>query len=60
MYKGDYGVKKGSVIADVRQMNMELEIKGSKTSTVSWVYQGNEFNEIGEAVLVAKLDSGPD
>jgi len=60
VYKGDYGVKKGSVIADVRQMNMELEIKGSKTSTVSWVYQGNEFNEIGEAVLVAKLDSGPD
>ena len=53
-------MKKGSVIADVRQMNMELEIKGSKTSTVSWVYQGNEFNEIGEAVLVAKLDSGPD
>jgi len=41
-------------------MKMELEIKASKTSTVSWVYQGNEFNEIGEAVLVAELDSGSD
>ncbi|KAH8591159.1 carbamoyl-phosphate synthase L chain, ATP binding domain-containing protein [Bisporella sp. PMI_857] len=50
-------VKKGNVIAVVRQMKMELEIRAGRAGTIIWVYEGEEGDEVGEGVLVAELDS---
>lgn len=57
VYEGDE-VKQGSVIAVVRQMKMELEIKADKAGTIVWVYEGDEGDEVGEGILIAELDTG--
>jgi pyruvate carboxylase len=49
-------VKKGETVAVVRQMKMELEIRASKGGRVSWVYEGEEGNEVGEGVLLAEIE----
>ncbi len=51
-------VKKGEVVAVVRQMKMELEIRASKSGRVSWVYEGEEGDDVGEGVLVAEIEGG--
>jgi len=56
VFEGDE-VKQGSVIAVVRQMKMELEIKASKAGRIVWVYEGDEGDEVGEGVLVAELET---
>ncbi|KAH8805877.1 carbamoyl-phosphate synthase L chain, ATP binding domain-containing protein [Xylogone sp. PMI_703] len=48
----------GDVVAVVRQMKMELEIRASKGGKVIWVYEGDEGDDVGEGVLVAELDGG--
>ncbi|KAG9244722.1 hypothetical protein BJ878DRAFT_459748 [Calycina marina] len=57
--KGDE-VKQGDVVAVVRQMKMELEIRANKAGKVVWVYEGNEGDDVGEGILVAELGSSRD
>ena len=49
-------IRKGDVVAVVRQMKMELEIRAGKGGRVCWVYEGEEGDEIGEGVLVAEIE----
>lgn len=51
-------VQKGDVVAVVRQMKMELEIRAGKGGVVVWVYEGEEGDDVGEGILVAELDGG--
>ena len=51
-------VRKGQTVAVVRQMKMELEIRASRGGRVSWVYEGEEGDEVGEGVLLAELEGG--
>ncbi|CZR56803.1 probable PYC1 Pyruvate carboxylase 1 [Phialocephala subalpina] len=51
-------VGKGEVVAVVRQMKMELEVRCNKGGRVCWVYEGEEGDEVGEGVLVAELEGG--
>jgi biotin carboxyl carrier protein len=48
-------IAKGAVIAVVRQMKMELEIRASRGGKVSWVFNGEEGEEVGEGILVAEV-----
>lgn len=48
-------VAKGEVVAVVKQMKMELEIRAGKGGRVGWVYEGEEGDEVGEGVLVAEV-----
>lgn len=49
-------IKKGDVVAVVRQMKMELEIRAGKGGRVTWMYEGEEGDEVGEGVLVAEIE----
>jgi biotin carboxyl carrier protein len=49
-------VKEGDVVAVVRQMKMELEIRASRSGRVIWVYEGEEGDDVGEGILVAELE----
>lgn len=51
-------IVKGDVVAVVRQMKMELEIRASKGGRVVWVYEGEESDDVGEGVLIAELEGG--
>lgn len=51
-------ISKGEVVAVVRQMKMELEIRANRGGRVVWVYEGEEGDEVGEGVLLAELDAG--
>ncbi|PVH85377.1 rudiment single hybrid motif-containing protein [Cadophora sp. DSE1049] len=51
-------IVKGEVVAVVRQMKMELEVRASKGGRVIWIYEGEEGGDIGEGVLVAELEGG--
>jgi len=51
----DDEIAKGDVVAVVRQMKMELEIRAGKAGRVVWVYEGEEGDDVGEGVLVAEL-----
>jgi pyruvate carboxylase len=48
-------VAKGDVVAVVRQMKMELEIRTSRGGKVTWVFEGEEGEEVGEGILVAEV-----
>jgi pyruvate carboxylase len=48
-------IAKGDIVAVVRQMKMELEIRAAKAGCVIWVYEGEEGDDVGEGVLVAEL-----
>jgi pyruvate carboxylase len=48
-------VAKGDVVAVVRQMKMELEIRASRGGKVGWVFEGEEGEEVGEGILVVEL-----
>jgi pyruvate carboxylase len=48
-------VAKGDVVAVVRQMKMELEIRASRGGKVAWVFEGEEGEEVGEGILVAEV-----
>lgn len=50
-------IRKGDTVAVVRQMKMELEIRATKGGSVSWVYEGEEGDEVGEGVLAVELES---
>jgi pyruvate carboxylase len=50
-------IKKGDVVAVVKQMKMELEIRASRGGTVTWVSEElEEGMDVGEGVLVAEVD----
>jgi pyruvate carboxylase len=48
-------VAKGDVVAVVRQMKMELEIRASRGGKVAWIFDGEEGEEVGEGILVAEV-----
>lgn len=48
-------IAKNDIVAVVKQMKMELEIRASRSGIVSWVYEGDEDDEVSEGVLVAKV-----
>lgn len=52
-------IREGDVVAIVRQMKMELEIRANKGGKVAWVYEGEELDDIGEGVLIAELETVP-
>jgi biotin carboxyl carrier protein len=52
--KGDI-IATGDVVAVVRQMKMELEIRASRVGKVLWVFEGEEGEEVGEGILVAEV-----
>lgn len=49
-------IAKGEVVAVVKQMKMELEIRATRAGVVSWVYEGDDGDEVGEGILVAELE----
>lgn len=49
-------ITKGDVVAVVRQMKMELEIRAGRGGRVAWVYEGEEGDDVGEGVLLAELE----
>lgn len=51
-------VEKGDVVAVVKQMKMELEIRASKGGRVVWIFEGEEGDDVGEGILIAELESG--
>ncbi|RDW78504.1 hypothetical protein BP5796_06356 [Coleophoma crateriformis] len=51
-------ISKGHVVAVVRQMKMELEIRAERGGTVVWTYEGEEGDEVGEGILIAELEGG--
>lgn len=51
---GDY-VGKGDVVAVVKQMKMELEIRAGGDGLVGWVFEGEDGDEVGEGVLAVEL-----
>jgi acetyl/propionyl-CoA carboxylase alpha subunit len=48
-------IAKGEVVAVVRQMKMELEIRSSKGGLVVWAFEGEEGEEVAEGCLVAEV-----
>lgn len=46
---------KGAVVAVVRQMKMELEVRTNKGGVVEWVGEMQEGEDVGEGVLVCVL-----
>jgi biotin carboxyl carrier protein len=52
--KGDI-VATGDVVAVVRQMKMELEIRASRGGKVVWVFEEEEGEEVREGILVAEV-----
>lgn len=48
-------VGKGDVVAVVKQMKMELEIRASGEGVVGWVFEGEDGDEVGEGVLAVEL-----
>jgi biotin carboxyl carrier protein len=48
-------VTKGDVVAVVRQMKMELEIRALRGGKVVWVFEGEQGEEVGEGILVAEV-----
>lgn len=48
-------IGKGDVVAVVRQMKMELEIRAGRGGRVGWVCEVGEGEEVGEGVLVAEI-----
>lgn len=46
---------KGEVVAVVKQMKMELEIRASREGVVGWVFEGEDGDEVGEGVLAVEL-----
>lgn len=54
--EGDW-VKKDDIVAIVRQMKMELEIRSDGSGQVVWVFEGEDGEvEVGEGVLLAEID----
>ncbi|KFZ24232.1 hypothetical protein V502_01299 [Pseudogymnoascus sp. VKM F-4520 (FW-2644)] len=51
---GDH-VGKGEVVAVVKQMKMELEIRAGGEGVVGWVFEGEDGDEVGEGVLAVEL-----
>jgi pyruvate carboxylase len=51
---GDH-VEKGDVVAVVKQMKMELEIRAGMEGVVGWVFEGEDGDEVGEGVLAVEL-----
>lgn len=49
-------VAKGETVAVVRQMKMELEVRADRGGRVSWVFEGEEGEDVGVGVLVAELE----
>ncbi|OBT82883.1 hypothetical protein VE02_08645 [Pseudogymnoascus sp. 03VT05] len=48
-------VGKGDVVAVVKQMKMELEIRAGREGVVGWVFEGEDGDEVGEGVLAVEL-----
>ncbi|KFY38490.1 hypothetical protein V495_06549 [Pseudogymnoascus sp. VKM F-4514 (FW-929)] len=48
-------VMKGEVVAVVKQMKMELEIRAGAEGIVGWVFEGEDGDEVGEGVLAVEL-----
>ncbi|KFY21751.1 hypothetical protein V493_07143 [Pseudogymnoascus sp. VKM F-4281 (FW-2241)] len=48
-------VGKGEVVAVVKQMKMELEIRAGSEGVVGWVFEGEDGDEVGEGVLAVEL-----
>ena len=42
-------------MAVVRQMKMELEIRASRGGKVTWLFDAEEGEEVGEGLLVAEI-----
>ncbi|KAB2574795.1 Pyruvate carboxylase [Lasiodiplodia theobromae] len=49
-------VKEGDVICVVQQMKMELEVRSARTGRVTWVFEGEEGDEISEGTLACVLE----
>jgi len=49
-------IEKGAVVAVVRQMKMEVEVRCYRRGKVGWVFEGDEGEDVGEGVLVAVLE----
>lgn len=54
-------VKENDVIAFVKQMKMELEIRSPKAGVVAWVIEleNEEGDDVAEGVLIAELEPSP-
>jgi acetyl/propionyl-CoA carboxylase alpha subunit len=57
--EGDF-IRKGDVVAVVRQMKMELEIRASRGGRVTWTFEGDEGEEVAEGLLVAIIKDTDD
>lgn len=49
-------VKEGDVICVVQQMKMELEVRSARVGRVTWVFEGEEGDEISEGTLACVLE----
>ncbi|OMP86585.1 Pyruvate carboxylase, partial [Diplodia seriata] len=49
-------VKEGDVVCVVRQMKMELEVRSARTGRVTWVFEGEEGDEVSEGTLACVLE----
>ncbi|KAK0650678.1 Pyruvate carboxylase, partial [Lasiodiplodia hormozganensis] len=49
-------VKEGDVICVVQQMKMELEVRSARAGRVTWVFEGEEGDEISEGTLACILE----
>lgn len=50
-------VCKNDVVAVVRQMKMELEIRASRSGRVVWTFEGEEGEEVPQGLLLCELES---
>lgn len=48
-------VQKGDVIAVIRQMKMELELRAQKGGRVMWLTEAEDGEDVGEGLLVCEL-----
>jgi pyruvate carboxylase len=48
-------IAKNDIVAVVKQMKMELEIRASRAGVVSWVYEGDEGDEVSDGVLMVEV-----
>lgn len=54
--EGDH-ISKGQVVAFVKQMKMELEVRSPRAGTVKWVFEMEENEEdVDEGLLLAELE----
>jgi len=55
--EGDH-VKENEVIAFVKQMKMELEVRSPRAGTVKWIFEmdNEEGDDVAEGVLLAELE----